>query len=48
MGLFINFKNDFNYIIKIELSGLSAYINKPLESILRPAVRVVYNNPHCE
>ena len=32
----------------ILLSGLPAYKIRPLEFILRLAVRVVYNIPHCE
>ena len=32
----------------IILPGLSAYKIKPLESILKSDVRVVYNIPHCE
>ena len=32
----------------IQLSYLSAYRIKPLQYILKSAVRVVYNIPHCE
>ena len=32
----------------ILMSGFPAYKIKPLESIFRSAVRVVYNIPHCE
>ena len=36
------------WLCSILLSGLPAYKIKPLESILRSDVRVVYNIPHCE